>query len=476
MKKKIIISALLLGLSASSQMYAKSVALGELKNFSIENTKPSDNGKAFDPNHWAYRTLKNVTDKYGVLMGKPGEKFDGKQSISRNEAAIILVNLMGKIEEQNTKVNEADRAKIEILQQELGNEMNRLSGRVAMIEKDVAELKGSVSTLQASEKKALTTMFGEDFKLTGGLQAAYTGALSRGADGYSPNFGLPYSEVTITGKMTKHMNYKAQLVPTRNFTDTTANGLLRDVYFTSSIIPKHTVYVGQMARPVGKEATLSPMEINFVDYAQASRKLLSNSTSTGVPYNHDVGAKIDGDWGLVNYSVGAFNGTGQNAFDNNRTMTMAGRVSVKPFYKSPQLGDLEFGGSMLNGYASNTTENICGIHGSYKYKKFGVSGEFLAKDGFLSNGQDAHGFFIDTMYNLTDKLQILARYDSFDPDLRPEEGLLPDSDSMKAATEYVAGVNYLLRDNVLLMLNFAYVNSKFGKDSNRIGILSQVMF
>lgn len=472
MKKSFFAAALLLSLSLNFTVNAENTSLDDLKEFSLRNVTASDKGKAFDSNHWAYKTLKNITDKYGILVGKPGESFDGMKPLSRNEAAVILVNLMGKVEEQNMKVTAADKARIEILQQELSGEMNRLSGRVAVLENDVADLKGSVSRIEASEKKSWTNAFGEDFMLTGGLQAAYTGAFNSGVDGYSPNFGLPYSEVTITGKAMEHLNYKAQLIPTRNFTDR-AGGLLRDVYISTDILPKHNIIIGQVARPVGQEAVLSPMEINFIDYSQTSRKLLSNNTGTGIPYNHDTGIKIDGDWDFINYSAGTFNGTGQNSFDVDKNMTIAGKISVNPFYKNPELGELQIGGSILHGFTSPTAlpsglyENIFGVHASYAYKKLCISGEFLGKDGFTAHGQDARGYFIDTIYTLNDKFQLLARYDRFDPDTA-----IGNDDS----TEYVGGINYMFRDNMMFMVNFVHVNSRFGKNSNRIGFLSQVIF
>lgn len=491
MKRKILLSAILVGLAINLPADAKSVALNDLKDYSIDNVKPSDKGKAFDSNHWAYRTLKNVTDKYGVLIGRPGENFDGTRPISRNEAAIILVNLMGKVEDQNIKLNDGEKAKIEILQQELSGEINRLSGRVDAVEKQVVELKGSVSNIEESSKKTWHNLYGEDFKITGGLQAAYTAMPSKGDDGYSPNFGLPYSEIAISGKINKHIDYVAQLVPTRNFSDTNFNGLLRDAYISTDIIPQHKLFAGQMAKPVGREALLSPMGIDFVDYSQASRKLLSNSVSTGVPYNHDVGVMISGSQSFIDYSVGTFNGNGQNAFDSNRRSSIAGQINLKPLFKSPQLGALDIGGSLEHGYNGLSTvdragisQNIYGCHASYTYKKLNLKGEYIAKNGFINPGQKARGLVFDTKYNLTDKIQLLARFDKFKPDVLPEDLTLADGNvdagntlaNLKESTEYVAGVNYLFSDNLLFMVNYVRVSNKFGKDSNRVGFLTQVMF
>jgi len=473
MHKKVLVTALLVSMAFNMPVSAKSVSLDDLKEYSIQNVKPSDKGKAFDSNHWAYKTLKNLTDKYGILVGRPGESFDGSKPLSRNEAAVILVNLVGQVEERNMKMSEADKAKIEIIQQELSGEIAKLSGRVAAVENDVAQLKGSVSNLEDSNKKTIHNMFGEDFKITGGLQAGYTAVPVKGEEGYSPNFGLPYSELAISGKLHKHLNYMAQTVPTRNFSDTTFNGLLREAYVSTDIIPKHTLYFGQVTRPIGREGMLSPLAIDFVDYSQASRKMLSNDIAAYDPHNQDVGAKISGDLGFVDYSVGTFNGSGNNAFDTTKRTSVAGQINIKPFYKKPEIGSLEFGGSLLN--QNNTyRESLIGYHAAYAYKKFSVKAEYLGKTGFqnttdptLLGGQKAHGYFIDTKYNLTDKIAVLLRYDNFDPDIKVLEN---------RSTEYVAGVNYAFNENLGLLVNFVNVDNQSGKDGHRIGFLTQYMF
>jgi len=410
------VSVLLTGLVLNLPVSAKNVSLSYLNDFSIEDVKSSDKGKAFDQNHWAYKTLKNVTAKYGVLIGRPEYKFNGSLPISRNEAALILVSLLGKIEEHNLRLAEADRAKIEILQEELGGEIKKLTGRVAEVEGKVASLQGSVERLEGESKKNFKTAFGENFKITGALQAGYTARTKRGADNYSPNFGIPYSEVAFSGKLHEKVDYFAQLVPSRNFSDTDSNGLLREAYFSSNIISDHKIYVGQITRPLGVEAGITPINIDFIDYSQASRNLISNKSNFYNSNNQDVGLIISGEKGFINYSAGIFNGSGNNAFDTNAEASYAGKITIKPFYKKPKLGNLEIGTSMLSGQTTSYNTDVIGMHAGYTYKKACLKGEFLARDGYLNPDQKALGWFIDGKYNLTNKWQLLARYDSFDPD------------------------------------------------------------
>ena len=95
---------------------------------------PANPEKAFDQKHWAYKTLQDVTKKYGLLIGESSEKFDGNKPITRNEAAVIFVNLMGKIEQDNLTLSEAEKARLEILKSELNNEIQKLAGRVDKLE------------------------------------------------------------------------------------------------------------------------------------------------------------------------------------------------------------------------------------------------------------------------------------------------------------------------------------------------------
>ena len=82
----------------NSKTFAKTTTMEELEDLSLSRAEKVDKSKIIDKNHWAYKTLEDITIKYGLLMGKPCDKFNGTGSFTRNEAAFILVNLVGKIE------------------------------------------------------------------------------------------------------------------------------------------------------------------------------------------------------------------------------------------------------------------------------------------------------------------------------------------------------------------------------------------
>jgi opacity protein-like surface antigen len=452
-KTTVLLGTMLAGLALTLPAFAQSIALNDLQNFTLEDLQPSNQGKAFDKNHWAYKTLQNISKNYGLLVGEPEKTFDTNAPISRNEAAIILINLMGKIQQQNVQLSEAEKVKIEILQQELGTEIEQ-------IKSDVSALKGRVSNLEENNKKLWGFNYGEDFKITGGARAVYYGNFQAGNPSTPSDFSLPYSEVRLTGKLAKHLDYCALAVPTRNFTSS-ANGILDDLFVSTDIIPHHQVQLGQIWLPFGLEAPMYNMDIDFIEYSQISRNM-----GQGL----DTGTQIIGDWGLVNYTAGVFNGNGQNTTDNNHGLGYAGQVNIKPFYKHPGLGDLLIGGSGLS--RRTNTNNVRGIGGyvSYDIGKFGIKFEYMDVDGLNGSSQfEGRGYYTDLKYRFNDKLTLLTRFDEYSPSIH---------DGGMASYEYVFGTNYQLMDNVLLMANYTYADRRApgSKDSSRLGLMTQVQF
>ena len=91
----------------------------------------------------------------------------------------------------------------------------------------------------------------------------------------------------------------------------------------------------------------------------------------------------------------------------------------------------------------------------------------MTLNGSTQSANRGEGWYTDLKYQHNDKLQLLSRVDIFDPHSKI------NSD---ATTAYTLGSNYLFTQNLLLMVNYSYIDSKTGKDSNRLGLMTQVMF
>jgi|GEM_PF-1480419 len=454
------------GLSAS----AKVSSLEDLQDLPSAQKPAVDTSKVFETDHWAYKTLENVSKKYGLMLGKPGDKFDGQQPISRNEAAVILVNLNGKIEQESITLSEAERIQIEILKQELKGETQKLVGRVDKLEGSVGTLKGNVTSLQSADKKNWKYGFGEDLKLAGGMLMMYNGSIQKGSDGYPTNFSIPAIDINVSGKLYPHLKYMIQAFPQRRF-DSATNGILGTAFISTDIIPHNNIQIGQTLPPIGYEGPMSPYSYDVVRISQISRNFSAY---------RDTGAKVLGNYKFMDYYMGVYNGSGNNSTDLNTSMDMVGTLVLKPLANNPKLGYMELAGGVQQGQATTIANAALGTsaaryarqtysaYGRYKYKKFETVAEYATRNGYLSQGRKADGFYTHVTYYITPKTQLLARLDRFDPNR---------STASNHITEYTVGGNYYLSNlNLKLMCNLVYVKNDAALDSQRILLQGQYKF
>ena len=459
---------LVTGLPASAKVFS----LQDLQDLPSAQSPVVDSSTAFENDHWAYKTLENISKKYGLMLGKPGDKFDGKKALTRNEAAVILVNLNGKIEEDSIQMSEAEKTQIEILKQELRGEIQKLAGRVDNLEGSVNTLKGTVTSLQSSDKKNWKYGFGENLKIGGGMQVMYNGQIDRGSNSVAPNFSIPIIDVNLSGKLYPHISYFLQVFPQRRF-DNTTNGILGDAYVATDILPHHTIQVGQTRVPIGYEGPQAPYTYDVVTTSQLTRAFSAY---------RDAGAKILGNWKYMDYYMGLYNGSGNNTPDSNTSMDMIGTFVLKPLANNPNLGLLELAGGIQQGQVSTIASNAASTTGStsryarqtysayarYKYKKFETVTEYATRNGYGAQGVKADGFYTNLSYYVTPKLQLLTRFDRFDPNRTTNANHI---------TEYTLGGNYYLSGvNLKLMCNLVYVKDDLAKDSQRIVLQGQYKF
>ena len=183
---------------------------------------------------------------------------------------------------------------------------------------------------------------------------------------------------------------------------------------------------------------------------------------------------MKGNWEFLDYYLGAYNGDKANNLDTfSRGMALASWAVIKPLYKTPKYGSLELGGGYYEGKYGNSQQtnlisnNVFGASAVYKYKKYELKGEYAQASGYLNNDQRADGWYIHNSYNLTNKLQLVARFDRFDP----------DRSIGKVRTEYTLGTNYALTDNVGLLFDYIFANDRaLANNSNKIEVMTQVTF
>lgn len=100
--------------------------------------------------HWAYDAVSQLA-KDGVIEGYGDSTFNGSKNITRYEMAQMVAKAMAK---QN--VGSGDKALIDKLAAEFGDELNNLGVRVANLEKNSDNVKWSGSFMQKYQKKYQT--------------------------------------------------------------------------------------------------------------------------------------------------------------------------------------------------------------------------------------------------------------------------------------------------------------------------------
>ena len=249
---------------------------------------------------------------------------------------------------------------------------------------------------------------------------------------------------------------------TRN-TDDIGNaffGKFSNLYIERNFSKNHKMRVGVSRSPIGLEGSMSSFALPFAQRAQISREF-GDAISTGISF---IGNK-----GALEYNMGGYTSTRfTQGFKDGAEFI--GRIGVKPFYKQE--------GSYFKNLKLYAGADVChrgenyGVYSAaltYEYKKFLMNFEYAYADG--SNGdyfdpRKRQGFFATAGYNITPKLQLLARYDYFDRNL---------DESKNINHEYSVGINYFVfKQRLKFALNYVFSNDeKTNTNKNAIYFLTQ---
>ena len=237
---------------------------------------------------------------------------------------------------------------------------------------------------------------------------------------------------------------------------------IKDYSLIFKYIPNNKIYVGRFRTPIGFEGGVSSYTTPFITRSQISRNF------GGI---RAQGTKIVGDYKFADYNIGVTS-TDRSHSKFFPGVEFNGWVNLKPLGNTDgRYGKLKIGGGLNAGH-NEFDYNVVGAYLSYKFRKFALESEYAISNG--SNGgagltrNKAQGVYTTLSYNITKKLQVLARYDFFDAD-RTVSG--------NKSSEYTAGINYFIKGSALkLMLNYTYRQSDYEKNSNRIMLGTQILF
>ncbi len=449
LKKKALALAVITSLTMGLPVLAQSVSLTDLQAVQQANLVIKQPGQSIDKSHWAYKSLKYLSNKYGLMLGDEKSQFAGDRPLTRDEAAVILVNLVGKIEKDKSKLSDVDKEKINTMKNEFSSELDALTGRVATLE-------GSVSKLEKSDKRSVKYGFADTTQISGAIQVKYTGNIhGQGEEAQPQNFSAPIVDMTFKGKIREHLDYCINTFPSRG-----SGSILGDVWLATDIVPHTKLYVGQTRKPLGLEGMQSPYTNDTIEKAQLARNFSDV---------RDLGITAKGKWSAVEYALGTYNGEGMNAIETNSGLELASMATVDLLHWTPDLGTLKVGG--VYDYNNTSYKNrIYGAIGQYisPNEKFKLQSEYAMKNGYGLGNIKADGFYVKSAYSLTDKLELVGSFDRFNPNQAINDNEL---------YEYTLGANYyFFNHNLKLMSDLVYVQNRAGDDSHRLLVMTQYRF
>lgn len=316
-------------------------------------------------------------------------------------------------------------------------------------------------------EEILTKHYGEDSILEKTqLWAGYNGDIGFifTDDGHSTNhYDINTINLGFDGYL-KNNNADFRLMFNYNpFTErNVVQNLFADVYIATNKIPHHRLLIGNSRPPVGVEGGAGPFVLPF-----AARSQIARNFGTV----RKLGTRLSGNYSLIDYDLGLYSSDTyfQEFFPG---MEYIGWVNIKPFGKTDgRYGQLKIGGGIDAGNR-NTDFCVTGANVSWEYKKFSANIEWAHASGY--NGpagyaidKHASGFYTTLGYMLTKKLQLLARYDEFDPNREIA------NDKKR---EYSFGLNYFIKGQGLrLILNYVFCQNDNARDSHRIILGTQIL-
>ena len=244
----------------------------------------------------------------------------------------------------------------------------------------------------------------------------------------------------------------------RNFVST----MFSDMYVATNKVPHHRFVLGYTRPPVGKEGGNSAYTLPFFSRAQIARNF-GNA--------RHVGIRAIGDYSFIDYDIGAYS-TDTYFREFLPGAEFIGWVNFKPLAKTDgKYGKLKIGAGMDAGHR-NGDYLVTGVYVGYEYKKFMANFEWSNANGYNGSlGYDpnkhASGFYATLGYMLTKKLQLLVRYDQFNPDHAIKHN---------NKREYSVGLNYFIKGQALrLILNYVFCQNDAERNSHRIILGTQIM-
>jgi phosphate-selective porin len=326
------------------------------------------------------------------------------------------------------------------------------------ITQDQADSLRSEAALKQQDADAKRKLFpvnaGKAFQLGGYTQARYQIDETAGkADG----FDIRRAYLNISGVLSPYWSYRFQA-------DFAVAPKLIDAYAEFKVNDAFNFLIGQAVVPFSIDNITSNTRLDFIDRSQVTEALVARGKDViGNQNGRDLGVQLGGSLfelnglQLIEYKVALLNGSGINTTDKNDAKDVSARVVLHP------VKGLGVGASWYDGVGTHTSpvqnkgRNRLGFELNYETKNLSLRSEYIkGKDGSI----EREGYYAQAgYYVLPQKLQLLAKYDVYDPNI---------SVSGNQSSWYIAGVNFLFNPNVKLQINYTIKDEESKSINNNL--------
>lgn len=270
------------------------------------------------------------------------------------------------------------------------------------------------------------------------------------------------AEVGMYGKLKyPNLDFKMSFLPIPRGGENYIDSMWGDLYIMTSKIPNHKIVFGRSRGQVGIEGESSSYTLPFVNRSQIARNF-GNLRTTAL--------KVIGNYNYIDYSFAA-GSSGRYFTSGMPGADFAGLINIKPFgSKDGKLGKLTVSAGLNSGH-NQFNYNVGTVYVGYKHKKLWTNFEASIADGYngsvaLSKNK-AGGFAYTAGWKFIPQLQLIARYDQFDPNRNTSNDL---------QREYTVGINWFIKGQALkFVLNYVFCQNQSLKDSQKIILGTQIL-
>jgi len=313
--------------------------------------------------------------------------------------------------------------------------LNLLISNKTITQAQADSIRAEAAVLQQqtdASRKSFFITAARQMQLTGYSQVRFQAFQDKGKHN---GFDIRRARIDLKGAITPFFSYRLQA-------DWVDKPKMIDAYGEIKLSDYFTFTAGQFKIPFSMENLTSSNKLEMIDRSQVVEALVARSKDViGNQNGRDIGVQLGGillkvkDMPVIEYRIGVFNGSGINVADTaNNEKDITGRLIFTP------IKGFSLGGGYYKGWdkaikpdvaGKSQTRNRFGAEFSYVLSRFSLKGEYISgKDGKTNRA----GWYVQTGYYVIPlKLQVLAKYDVYDPNTSAPKNI---------STNYVFGANY----------------------------------